>query len=97
MGNKIISALKDNDKYKVYLEKSFVEAGSGSLPTEKISSYSILIESKEYKANQIYSNFLLASTPVVGYINNNIFRIDLKAIPEDQITLLISSIKKCLK
>ena len=97
MGNKIISALKDNDKYKIYLEKSFVEAGSGSLPTEKISSYSILIESKEYKANQIYSNFLLASTPVVGYINNNIFRIDLKAIPEDQIPILISSIKKCLK
>tara|TARA_B100001094_G_scaffold306908_1_gene338098 strand:+ start:321 stop:1709 length:1389 start_codon:yes stop_codon:yes gene_type:complete len=97
MGNKIISALKDNDKYKVYLEKSFVEAGSGSLPTEKISSYSILIESKEYKAYQIYSNFLLASTPVVGYINNNIFRIDLKAIPEDQIPILISSIKKCLK
>ena len=97
MGKKIIDSLIDNSKYKISLEKSFVEAGSGSLPTEKISSYSILIISNKYKANHLYNKFLTAKSPVVGYINNNIFRIDLKAIPKDQINLLISSIRQCLK
>ena len=95
-GKKIISSFKNNKTYKVRLEKSFVEAGSGSLPTEKISSYSILIKSNKYKANHIYNKFLIAEPPVVGYIKDDIFRIDLKAIPQDQINLLVSSIKQCL-
>ena len=40
--------------------------------------------------------FLIAEPPVVGYIKDDIFRIDLKAIPQDQINLLVSSIKQCL-
>ena len=95
-GKKIISSFKNNKTYKIRLEKSFVEAGSGSLPTEKISSYSILIKSNKYKANHIYNKFLIAEPPVVGYIKDDIFRIDLKAIPQDQINLLVSSIKQCL-
>tara|TARA_Y100000996_G_scaffold150308_1_gene115750 strand:- start:558 stop:1946 length:1389 start_codon:yes stop_codon:yes gene_type:complete len=97
IGKKIIDSFKDNKNYKISLEKSFVEAGSGSLPTEKISSYSILITSNKYKANHLYNKFLESNPPVVGYISNNIFRIDLKAIPKDQTNLLVSSIKQCLK
>ena len=92
----LIDSCKEIKKYKITLSKSFVEAGSGSLPTEKISSYSILVKSKTIKANHIYKKFLLAKTPVVGYINEDIYRIDLKAIPKEQINLLVSSIKECL-
>jgi len=96
MGKQIITSCSNIKKYKISLTKSFVEAGSGSLPTEKISSYSIIIESEHIKPNDIYKRFLSAKIPVIGYIKNDAFRIDLKAIPNDQINYLISSMKECL-
>ena len=96
IGKKIITSCSNIKNYKISLNKSFVEAGSGSLPTEKISSYSIIIESQHVKPNDIYKRFLSTKIPVIGYIKNDAFRIDLKAIPNDQINCLISSIKECL-
>ena len=43
--------------------------------------------------NNIYKQFLNLDIPLIGYIKNNQFYIDLKAIPDDQINLLIQSIK----
>jgi len=97
IGKKIINSVKNIKGHNLSINKSFVEAGSGSLPTEKIPSYSIHIQSDNLKPNQIYNKFLSTKIPVIGYVKENIFRIDLKAVPEDQINLLISSIKECLK
>ena len=74
-----------------------VEAGSGSLPTEKIPSIAIIIRGENIKAQEIYNKLLNARVPVIGYISNNLYHIDLKAIPEDEIKNLISSLKECLK
>ena len=84
----IIKKLNINYKF------SYVEAGSGSLPTEKIPSIALFLQSEDISANKIHKNFLALDTPVIGYIKNNIFCIDLKAIPNDQINLLIKSIQK---
>ena len=95
IGQKILRACK-NKIYHLELIETIVEAGSGSLPTEKISSYAIRVTSDSVKPLNIYNKFLKLKTPVIGYIKENSFRIDLKAIPEDQIKVLISSIKECL-
>ena len=75
---------------------SLVEAGSGSLPTEKIDSIAISISSKIKKANKLYQIFLKNTNPVIGYIKNEIFYIDLKAVTNDQIDDLIKTINKVL-
>ena len=75
---------------------SLVEAGSGSLPTEKIDSIAISISSKIKKANKLYQIFLKNMIPVIGYIKNEIFYIDLKAVTNDQIDDLIKTINKVL-
>ena len=85
------------DKLNITYSSSFVEAGSGSLPTEKIPSIALLINSKSISANKIYNKFLNLEVPIIGYIKSDIFHIDLKAIPDDQIDLLVKSIKKIIK
>ena len=95
IGQKILKACKSKI-YHLELIETIVEAGSGSLPTEKISSHAIRVTSDSVKPLNIYNKFLKSKTPVIGYIKENSFRIDLKAIPEDQIKVLISSIKECL-
>ena len=77
--------------------KTYVEAGSGSLPTEKIPSIAITIKSDLITTKNISNNFLNNRIPIVGYINNDIFHIDFKAIPDDQIDQLIKIINKTLK
>ncbi len=84
------------DKFNINYISSFVEAGSGSLPTEKISSIVLCFSSNKISANNIYKKFINLDIPLIGYIKNNIFHIDLKAIPSDQILLVANSIKHTL-
>ena len=81
------------DKFQIHYQHSYVEAGSGSLPTEKIPSIVLCLKSNTISSDKIYKKFLNSKTPLIGYIKNDIFHIDLKAIPNDQIDLLIQSIK----
>jgi len=83
-------------KYSLNYQESFVEAGSGSLPNEKIPSVALSFKSKEVSTQTLFIKFLNSKTPIIGYIKNNIFYIDLKAIPNEQITLLIDSINEVL-
>ena len=96
--NKIISGLSTEitKNYKINIVDSLVEAGSGALPTEKIDSIAISISSKIKKANKLYQIFSKNTIPVIGYIKNEIFYIDLKAVTNDQIDDLIKTINKVL-
>ena len=96
---KIISSINDNikKKYNLDYKETYVEAGSGSLPTEKIVSIAIIFSNCNITANEFNKLFLASKVPIVGYINKNIYFIDLKAIPYDQIDLLIGNINEVLK
>ena len=85
-----------NKKYKILIEESEVEAGSGSLPTEKIPSIAISITSKEKSSNRISYDLRSCSTPILNYISNNKVYIDLKAITDCQLDILIKMINLCL-
>ena len=82
--------------FNISYKKSYVEAGSGSLPTEKMESIAISLKSKHKSSDKIYNYFLKQDLPVIGYIKNDIFYIDLKAIPNDQLSSLIKSISSIL-
>jgi L-seryl-tRNA(Ser) seleniumtransferase len=96
ISNKVIKKIKPHiiEKYNIDSIDSFVEAGSGSLPTEKMKSISIVFYSNQISVNKIYNLFLKADTPIVGFISNELYHIDLKAIPDDQVDLLIETINK---
>ena len=94
----IISKISKNiiKTYNIKYIESSVEAGSGSLPTEKIPSISIIFNNEKIKCSRIYDKFIQSNIPVVGYVNNDLYHIDLKAIPDDQISDLIQIINKRL-
>jgi len=99
LGKKILESinLSKVTTYSIKLIKSKVEAGSGSLPTETMPSYAISITNKSINPLVVFDNFLNAKLPVIGYVKNNCYIIDLKAIPHDQVNKLISTINQCLK
>ena len=70
-------------KYNIELIDTMVEAGSGAMPINSIESAGLIFNNKKTSPNALSKKFRNASTPVIGYINNNKFIIDLKAIPSD--------------
>ena len=98
LGNKIISKIvkKHIKKYNIKLEDSFVEAGSGSLPTETLPSKCISFDCTTMKVSDIKVNMLKQRVPIIGYIKKNIFYIDLKAITTDQVESVSIGINKSL-
>tara|TARA_B110001454_G_scaffold45503_1_gene44612 strand:- start:4915 stop:6312 length:1398 start_codon:yes stop_codon:yes gene_type:complete len=96
--NKIVSSLSKKviNNNKINIINSQVEAGSGSLPTEKINSIAISISSKQKNASQLFKCFLNNSYPLIGYVNSEKYYIDLKAITDDQINIIIQTLNKVL-
>lgn len=72
--------------------ESEVEAGSGSLPVEKIPSIALKFKPAHIRPTELAKAFRLGDPPVVGYIDKQTFYIDLKAVLPDQIILLSKTI-----
>ncbi len=95
---KIVTLVKEKfpEHYSINIEETQVEAGSGSLPTEKIPSVAISFESINTSADRISFKLRSGYIPILNYIKDDKVYIDLKAIPDDQIDELIDVIIKCL-
>ena len=81
-GKTILSHLpkKTADKLGLLLIESEVEAGSGSLPEEKLESMAFEFKPQGISASKLATQFRKGEMPVVGYIRGNAFYIDLKAV-----------------
>ena len=98
MGKRIVNKLSNDivNTFKIELKETEVEAGSGSLPLEKLPSVALVFNDK-MKASELSTKLRLASNPILGYITGNRFHIDLKAIPGSQEKQLISSLNTILQ
>tara|TARA_B100000674_G_C37089614_1_gene579623 strand:- start:90 stop:485 length:396 start_codon:yes stop_codon:yes gene_type:complete len=94
----VIKKLNKNIKKKFTFKiiDTLVEAGSGSLPTEKIESVAITIKSNVLSANKISKKLRLCDTPIFNYIKNDLVHIDFKAITDDQLDIISEQINICL-
>jgi L-seryl-tRNA(Ser) seleniumtransferase len=73
--------------YRVSLEDSTAEIGSGALPTEEIPSKVIVVEHDGVDAERIAQRFRAARPPILGRIRADRFLLDLRAVfdPQDVI------------
>ena len=79
---------KNIKELNIKLVESEVEAGSGSLPEEKLESMALQFKSKILSSSKLATQFRIGNAPVVGYVNKDKFFIDLKAvIPGQERTL----------
>ncbi|MBT5077708.1 MAG: L-seryl-tRNA(Sec) selenium transferase, partial [Candidatus Marinimicrobia bacterium] len=99
MGKSILAKVEKShiEKHQIKLVESKVEAGSGSLPTEKIPSMAITFSSSSLKPAELSALFRMSSLPILGYIHANEFRIDLKAIPSDLTQVCIETFNEVLR
>ena len=95
-GQKVLDSLqkKTIKDLGISLVDSEVEAGSGSLPENKIESASLSFSPKNGKAKDLAKAFRCGSIPVVGYIHKNTFYIDLKSVLPNQIKRLSTAIQE---
>ncbi len=93
-GEKVMKNIKKSKikNYNIQLMKSKVEAGSGSLPEKKISSMAIVFEAKSKKCSGLAEKFRKGKIPVIGFINDDKFYIDLKAVLPNQLIKLSQAI-----
>ena len=75
------------DGFRLTVEDSTAQIGSGALPTEELPSKIIAVENEEIGAERIASRFRSASPPILGRIKDGRFLLDLRTIfdPEDLI------------
>ena len=97
-GKKIFSQLSKKivTDLNISLVTSEVEVGSGSLPLERLESMALEFKPKNISPSKLAKVFRQASIPVVGYINENKFFIDLKALIPGQEKDLVKVINDLL-
>lgn len=89
MGAKLMPALQDalGPGFRLALEDSTSQIGSGALPTEEIPTKVIAIHHETMGADRIAERFRRADPPIIGRVKDSRFLLDLRAIfdPEDLI------------
>ncbi len=93
-GEKIISLIKKNiiKDLGISLVPSLVEAGSGSLPEKNIKSMALIFNPKIIKCSMLAKKLRIGEIPVVGFIKENRFYVDLKAVLPSQLMKLAQAI-----
>jgi len=81
-------------EFEIEIMDTFVEAGSGSLPEEKLKSKALRFNPKKYSSGQLARIMRTGLIPVVGYIKENYYYIDLKAILPEQLKKLSSALNQ---
>lgn len=68
------------DGYRLTLEESSSQIGSGALPTEELPTVVIAIVHETLNANRIAESFRRANPPIIGRIQDDRFLLDLRTI-----------------
>ena len=83
---------KKIQELRIDLVESYVEAGSGSLPEDKIESVALSFNPKQLNVEKLSFQLRTSEHAVVGYISKNLFFIDLKAVLQSQLKKIATSI-----
>jgi len=86
-GEAILSKLQATlgEGFRVKLEDSTSQIGSGALPTEELPTVVITVEHQKLSANAVARKFRAANPPIIGRIKDDRFLLDLRTIfdPEE--------------
>jgi L-seryl-tRNA(Ser) seleniumtransferase len=89
VAERVIPALRRvlGEGFRLTLENSTAQIGSGALPTEELPTKIIAVENEEMGAERIAARFRGARPPILGRIRDGRFLLDLRTIfdPEDLI------------
>ncbi|MBM4262053.1 MAG: L-seryl-tRNA(Sec) selenium transferase [Deltaproteobacteria bacterium] len=84
MGEAVLPKLQAvlGGEFRLSLENSTAQIGSGALPTEELPTVAITIEHNKLNATAIAKKFRSANPPIIGRIKDDRFLLDLRTIFE---------------
>ena len=82
MGEQLLPKLETTlgKDFRLSLQDSTSQIGSGAMPTEELPTVVITIENSKLSANAIAKRFRHANPPIIGRIKDNRFLLDLRTI-----------------
>ena len=80
-----------------YISESESQIGGGALPRSTVESVTIDLAPTKLSLEQLASELRQGNPPVVGYITENRYRLDLRTIFENQDASLISALRSVLE
>lgn len=89
----VLGKIKSNS-LAVREEKSESQAGSGALPLEKIPSRALVLSSATVDAEKIAGYFRRNQPPIMGYIQNEEFYLDMRTVLDHQLDEIVTAINR---
>jgi L-seryl-tRNA(Ser) seleniumtransferase len=81
------------DTVRLDVAKTRAQLGSGALPLEEFPTAALRIRIKGLPASQLARELRLADPPIIGYVHKEWVHLDVKAIMDDEIMLLLSTLR----
>jgi L-seryl-tRNA(Ser) seleniumtransferase len=81
-----------NKNVSIKIVDSSAQTGSGALPTEKIASKAIAIKHKNKNSEKIAKAFRSNNPPIMGYVKNEEFYMDMRTVLDSEVELLAKAI-----
>jgi L-seryl-tRNA(Ser) seleniumtransferase len=95
--NRLIRNVKAENKKEIIIRVAVRSVfGGGCLPTLKIESAGIQININGLTGKDIYNKFLSSPVPIVGYIIDDKFTLDIRTISDEEIPEIVIAIDKLL-
>lgn len=78
---------------RISIGRGIVKVGGGTLPRSTIASVAIDIVPKDFSVNELASRLRALTPPVIGYIANKSFKLDLRTIFPQQDDAIVDAIR----
>ncbi len=83
-----------NHHLTIEVIETYSQVGSGALPLEKIPSTALQVASKKYSPNQIARRMRERELPIVGYVQDEKYRLNLRTVREDELDELVVALNQ---
>ena len=93
---KVQNAVGQQSHIRIVVHDTFAQAGSGTLPLEKIPSVGVTITSSRMSAKQMAERFRFSDIPMVGFITENAFHLDMRTVRTDEVDVIVEQLKKIM-
>ncbi|RKY85165.1 L-seryl-tRNA(Sec) selenium transferase [candidate division KSB1 bacterium] len=97
-GKYIIDNIDSKTKkyFNVTMDECYGEMGSGAIPLEKIKSIAIKVSSNSFQAEDIAKSMRNNIPPIIGYIKDDTYHIDLRTILSDELDEIIKALNNLI-
>jgi L-seryl-tRNA(Ser) seleniumtransferase len=95
---KLADKLKDLSEYlEISIEECLSQIGGGSLPLERIKSYSVSLKTRTMSCAYFERKLRSVEVPVIGRVVNDTFHIDLRTVLDGEDQIIYDEIKNILE